>query len=117
MKPTKPSLSINLDLIKEGELRYFFRPFFWKTMDYSILWEEKTPVPISSVNLKTTHEDIIEAPKPSITPVTEISEESMSEVHKEELKVDTPSVNEETPASSKNDILASYRDIAKRYKS
>ena len=158
MKQIKPSLSINLDLIKEGELRYFFRPFFWKTMDYSILWEEKTPVPISSINLKTTHEHIIEempapavkaisistvektVPKPAVevisVPTVEttvptstvevISTSSVEEIptpsitNKETISEnleEKPQTQEKDVVSSTNDILASYRNIAKRYKS
>lgn len=93
-------------------------------MDYSILWEEKTPVPISSVNLKTTHEHIIEEmPTPaveaiSISTVEEIPTPSIinKETISENLE-EKPQTQDEDVVSSTNDILASYRNIAKRYKS
>lgn len=104
MEQTKPSLSINLDLIKEDELRYFFRPFFWKKMDYNILWEEKKQAPI---NLKISHKEVIEI----ILKQPSIKEKVGIKIAQENQK------KQENTLSYTNDVLASYHDIVKRYKS
>lgn len=108
MKQTKPSLDINLDLLQEDELRYFFRPFFWKEMDYNILWDEKISPPNSSVvDINVVHEEIIDVvathePRKKET----IMVENLEDIEKQQQK---------NTSLSANDILASYNDIVKRY--
>ncbi|WOE33316.1 MULTISPECIES: hypothetical protein [unclassified Acinetobacter] len=97
MKPINQNLSINLDLIKNSELLYFFKPYMWKKTSYHFFCEESIAEhTVNRLEIINNHTET----DAGVDDIEQNIEEKSSNLSPQPL----------------DEVLNSYKNIVKKYK-